>query len=150
MISNIQIIKFIKYIWKEKIAWEFQQKYEDDFKTNKYWHIWHLYRIYCTCKIHARKASSSAAKCHELHVTITSENNKHIRVSLTLIVDSWLQKCYQARDGRTYFLSLISRDADMILFQSELVMTISMTFCRTDHSNKIMTKWLLKRWFLKS
>ena len=30
----------------------------------------------------------SAAKCHELHVTITTENNEHIRGSLMFIVNT--------------------------------------------------------------
>ena len=51
-------------------------------------------------------------------------------------------KCHQACDSRTNCLSLTSdhhsraRDYDLNLFQSKIVLTISMTFCRTDHSEK--------------
>ena len=51
-------------------------------------------------------------------------------------------QCHQACDGRTNCLRLASvhhsraRDAEMILFQSELVITMSVTFCKTDHSKK--------------
>ena len=65
-------------------------------------------------------------------------------------------KCHRACDGRTNCLSLTSdhhsraRDADVIFFQPEFVMTLSVTFCRTDDSKKkVMTKWLIKRWLLK-
>ena len=51
-------------------------------------------------------------------------------------------QCHQACDGRNNCLSLISdhhsraRDADIILFQPEFVMTMSVTFCKIDHSKK--------------
>ena len=73
----------------------------------------------------------------------TNENNEHIRGSLMLIA---VTKCHQACDGRTNCLSLISdhhskaRNADMILFLQDFVMTMSVTFSvTTDHSKKVMT-----------
>ena len=51
-------------------------------------------------------------------------------------------QCHQACDGCTNCLRLASdhhsraRGADMILFQQEFVMTMSVTFCQTDHSKK--------------
>ena len=51
--------------------------------------------------------------------------------------------CTQACDGRTNCLMLASdrycrasRDADMILFQPQFFITMSVTFCKTDHSKK--------------
>ena len=64
-------------------------------------------------------------------------------------------KCHQACESRSNFLSLIfdhhsrARDTDMILFQSEFLINMSVTFCRTHHSKKITLKRLPKRWLLK-
>ena len=64
-------------------------------------------------------------------------------------------KCHQTYDGHTNCLSLTSdyrsraRDAEIILFQPEFVMTMSVTFCKTDHSEKIHYKVISRAWLLK-
>ena len=81
---------------------------------------------------------------------MTTRTHRISLMTIVLIIDrkyreqvTGLKVGYKACDGHTNCLSLTSdhhsraRDADMILFQLEFVISMWVTFCRTDHSIKM-------------